>query len=249
MEQSDYGDSRRPEFFQRRQDSITADSTDARLVYAVWDRLDTSNRGPTYFSRTTDGGITWEVAGAIYDPGVNSQTLNNQVVVSPGWDPEQVFSRSKTCRLTTRRPRPPLAIIRSPDKGVTPGRRRSSFRRSSRSALSIRRPLRTCAATVPAWARSSLAWHGELAVQWQDSRFSNGTRDFGVTLFHACSTEGSPGPWPFASTGSRSVAAFVPAVTVRADGTYGVSYHDFRNHRRRVGRCLPITGWRARPTA
>ena len=38
-------------------EAITADPLDSNFVYAVWDRLDTdANLGPTFFSRTTDGG-------------------------------------------------------------------------------------------------------------------------------------------------------------------------------------------------
>jgi hypothetical protein len=69
-------------------ETITADPTDANLVYVVWDRLapvpgSTYMEGPTYFSRTTDGGTTWEAARILYDPGINNQTLNNQIVVLP----------------------------------------------------------------------------------------------------------------------------------------------------------------------
>ena len=56
--------------------SITADPTDSRYVYAVWDRLEFPKqqaspaaaehaigyRGPTWFSRTTDGGASWETS-------------------------------------------------------------------------------------------------------------------------------------------------------------------------------------------
>ncbi len=56
-------------------ESLTADPTDARYVYAVWDRL-TGNNGPAWFARTTDAGATWEPARNVYDPGPNSQTLN-----------------------------------------------------------------------------------------------------------------------------------------------------------------------------
>ena len=105
-----------PSFFNDK-DSITADSTDSRLVYALWDRLDNAGRGPTYFSRTTDGGATWEVARSIYDPGANSQTINNQVVVLPDGTLIDFFTRLDTP------PNAPatatLAIIRSPDKGMT----------------------------------------------------------------------------------------------------------------------------------
>ena len=63
-------------------EAITADPTDARYVYAVWDRL-TGNNGPTWFARTVNGGATWEPARNLYDPDPNSQTINNQVVVLP----------------------------------------------------------------------------------------------------------------------------------------------------------------------
>src|SRR5260370_12342340 len=39
-------------------------------------------RGPTWFSKTTDGGKTWTGTRAIFDPGQNSQTIGNQVVVN-----------------------------------------------------------------------------------------------------------------------------------------------------------------------
>jgi len=38
-------------------ESITADPTDARFAYAVWDRL-AGNNAPTWLARTTDGGAT-----------------------------------------------------------------------------------------------------------------------------------------------------------------------------------------------
>ena len=91
-------------------ESITADPTDAHYVYATWDRL-AGNLGPTYFARTTDGGATWEAARAIYDPGANNQTLNNQIVVLPDGTLVNFF--------TLFNPSPSLAVIRSTDKGVT----------------------------------------------------------------------------------------------------------------------------------
>jgi len=94
-----------PSFFNDKE-SITADPTDSRLVYALWDRLDNASRGPTYFSRTTDGGVSWEIARSIYDPGPNSQTLNNQVVVLPDGTLIDFFTRLDTP--PTRRRRRPL---------------------------------------------------------------------------------------------------------------------------------------------
>lgn len=85
-----------PRFFNDK-NAITADPTDSRYVYAVWDRLSNANgtvinpenviglgyKGPAYLARTTNGGASWEAARAIYDPGANNQTIGSQVVVLP----------------------------------------------------------------------------------------------------------------------------------------------------------------------
>jgi hypothetical protein len=76
-------------------ESVTADPTVAGTAYVVWDRLTAPShspdavlharafRGPTWFSKTTDGGKTWSTARPIFDPGQNSQTIGNVVVVNP----------------------------------------------------------------------------------------------------------------------------------------------------------------------
>ncbi|MBC8118927.1 MAG: exo-alpha-sialidase, partial [Burkholderiaceae bacterium] len=73
--------------------TITADPTDANFVYAVWDRLAASGGGPTVFARTTDGGLTWEGARSIFDPGPTSQTLGNLIVVLPNGMLINAFTR------------------------------------------------------------------------------------------------------------------------------------------------------------
>ena len=76
---------------------MTADPNDPDFVYAVWDRLQVSQgsvinpenvvglgfKGPIYFTRTTNGGDSWEPARKIYETGANKQTLGNQIVVEP----------------------------------------------------------------------------------------------------------------------------------------------------------------------
>ena len=83
--------------FLNDKNSITADPNDADFVYAVWDRLQVSEgsivnpenvvglgfKGPIYFTRTTNGGDSWEPARKIYETGANKQTLGNQIVVRP----------------------------------------------------------------------------------------------------------------------------------------------------------------------
>jgi len=68
--------------------SITADPIDPGRVYMVWDRLTGQSQptqpigtGPTWFARTTAG--AWEEARAIYDPGIDAQTLGNVIAVLP----------------------------------------------------------------------------------------------------------------------------------------------------------------------
>ncbi len=66
---------------------------------------------------------------------------------------------------------------------------------------------------------------GSLALAWQDARFSAGHD----AIAFARSTDGGL-TWsaPLRINGSPSVAAFLPAVAIRDDGTIGVAYHDFR---------------------
>ncbi len=75
--------------------SMTADPNDSSFVYAVWDRLATNGRvfrGPTLFTRTTDGGASWEQARVIFNPGVLAQTIGNQIAVRPQGELINIFT-------------------------------------------------------------------------------------------------------------------------------------------------------------
>ena len=64
--------------------ALTADPTDPRFVYAVWDRVDFANGGgPVVLARSADGGESFEPARVIFDPGPAAQTIGNQIVVAP----------------------------------------------------------------------------------------------------------------------------------------------------------------------
>ena len=215
-------------------DSIAADPTTAGYAYAVWDRLLPSGRGPTYFSRTVDGGITWEAPRAIYDPGGTSQTINNQTVVLADGTLVTFFTRLSGPSAT-------LMVIRSTDKGVTWS---APFTVSDVQAIGVRDPdsakLVRDGANLGAIAAGS---GGALVAVWQDARFSGGLRD-GVALSR--STDGGL-TWsaPVQVNHDASVAAFVPAVTVRSDGTIGVTYYDFRSNTPDPA-TLPTDYWLAR---
>ncbi len=135
-------------------------------MYATWDRL-ADNRGPTYLARTTDGGASWEPARAIFDPGADKQTLNNQIVVLPDGTLVDFF--------TLFDPGPKLAVIRSTDKGVSwsaPIVIAQAQALGVRGSRTRRRRARQRGDGIDQrWARR----HAGRA--WQDSRFSGGVRD------------------------------------------------------------------------
>ena len=198
-------------------ESITADPTDARLVYATWDRL-AGNRGPSYFARTTDGGASWEPARAIFDPGADKQTLNNQIVVLPGG--------TLIDFLTLFDPNPALAVIRSTDKGVSWS---APIVIAQAQALGARDPERGTEVRDSATLGSiAVSAQGMLVAAWQDSRFTGGVRD-GIALSRSMDG-GVTWSTPVRVNRDPNVQAFSPTVTVRNDGTIGVTYYDFRNN-------------------
>jgi len=219
--------------------SITADPQKAGYAYTVWDRLFGEDHGPTYFSRTTDAGSTWGTPQPIYDPGATSQTINNQTVVLTDGTLVTFFTQFDDAgggnAIAT------LAVIRSTDKGVT---------WSGRIVVS---PVQSVGARDPDTGTivrdgSNLGAiaagpHNDLVAVWQDARFSGGARD-GIALSR--STDGGL-TWSTPARINRdpSVAAFEPAVTVRGDGTIGVTYFDFRSNTASPA-TLPTDYWIAR---
>jgi hypothetical protein len=211
------------DFFNDKE-SITADTTDARLVYAVWDRLGADGHGPTWFARSTDGGQTWEAARPIYDPGARGQTINNQIVVLPDGTLVDFFTRFVTA--TNGTTSATLALIRSPDKGATWS---APIVIASVQALGARDPDTGTTIRDGANLGSIAAGRdGSLAAVWQDSRFSGGVRD-GIA-FSRSTDGGLTWSTPARINGVPAVQAFVPAVHLRGDGTIGVTYYDLRNN-------------------
>jgi hypothetical protein len=205
--------------------SLTADPTDSRFVYAVWDRLtgDTpeTSRGPTFFSRTTDGGATWEPARAIYDPGVGNQTIGNVIAVTPDGSLINLFTEFKNNSVN-------LAVLRSADKGQTWTGPTYIDGLGTVGVIDPRdgAPVRS-GDIIPAIAVDPRPGHDEVYVVWQDARFT-GFQNDSVVL--SVSDDGGR-HWtpPKRVSPARSGQAFTPTVDVNADGELAIAYYDFTN--------------------
>ncbi|HEX6793215.1 MAG TPA: sialidase family protein [Casimicrobiaceae bacterium] len=209
-------------------ESVTADPFVAGSAYATWDRLEQANHGPSWFSRTTDGGATWEAPRAIYDPGMHNQTLNNQVVVTKAGNGNPTlldfFSEldlGQNNLVTTH-----LALVRSDDRGSTWSAPIVVSDIRAVGAYDPQNPAHTLrdAANLASFARGP---DGTLVAVWQDARFSHGLRD-GIA-FSRSTDGGATWSAPVEINRVPAVQAFLPAVAIGSDGTIGVLYYDMRN--------------------
>jgi hypothetical protein len=239
-------------------ESITADTTNSSFVYAVWDRLEfppgqrpsivaslraAAFKGPIWFARSTNGGVSWEPAREIYDPGTIAQSLGNQIVVQPDGDLVNIFN----LRSIRAGERPitafeHVAIIRSEDKGATWGPQK---RGSGKVDPIVVDDLGTVFIHDPETGDDVRTGdiipdigvdrtNGRLYAVWQDARFSGGEFD---SIAFSMSTDGGFTWTPTIKVNATPTnipagnqQAFTPSVHVSSDGTVGVTYYDFRNN-------------------
>lgn len=231
--------------------SITADPNDSNFVYAVWDRLtgppsDNGNptagensiafTGDTIFTRSTDGGATWEPTRTILEPGTLNQTIGNQIVVRPastGGELVNVFNLIHEAANAQKTRGFNVAVQISNDHGST-----WSGAIVANKILSVPTvdpdtglPVRTADFILDAAVDPT---NGNLYAVWEDARFSGGAYNDAALI---TSTDGGH-TWsstiavPRALTGvlGRNRQSFLPQVHVSADGRLAVSYYDFRHN-------------------
>ena len=226
------------QFFNDKE-SVTADPVTAGEAYVVWDRLEAPNgnpdadlhtaafRGPTFFSKTTDGGNTWSTPKIIVPfTASRQQTIGNQIVVD---------SRNGTLYNFFDLITPPMqpsafkvAFVKSKDGGTTwtqpqvIANLQTVFVTDPNTGQAIR-----TGDIIPEPAIDPAS--GQLYVVWQDSRFNGGHFDE-VAL--STSTDGGATwstPIQVNTNTPSNRPGFTPSIIVNSDGTVGISYYDFRS--------------------
>jgi BNR repeat-like domain len=210
-------------------ESITADPFRSRFVYATWDRLASPTDlndpnapffGPTYFARSTDGGRTWSPARNIYDPGLNNQTIANQIVVLPSGRLVDVFTLFRN-GVTS------IATIYSNDRGRTWSKRAKVVDLLGSVGVTDPRdgaPVRT-GEIVPDIAVDPRPGTNNLYLVWQDARFNGFERD--QIAFSRSTNGGRSWSRPKRISSNNSTQAFTASVDVNGRGQLGVTYYDF----------------------
>lgn len=174
--------------------------------------------GPTFFSRTTDGGKTWQTARPIVKTGVNEQTIGNYMVIDPRTDRLYDFFDYITADGSSH-----LGFVTSTDRG------------DHWTKPTIFQDLRSVGVPhvrtgdiipIPTIDRET----GSLYIVWQDSRFSGGKYD---EIAISRSTDGGR-HWsePQRVNQPTGQSAFTATVAVNSDGKVGVTYYQLQSYPR-----------------
>jgi hypothetical protein len=231
--------------------SITADPFDSRFVYAIWDRSNfpsdkrevhsisgfpRSIRSDAFFSRTTDGGATWEPAHAIFAPQANEFGIGHQIVVlSDGTlvDGFMLFHGSGSNKKGQEN-----AVLISKDRGatwtapITVAKVLPGFISDPDDGT----PVRT-GDIIPEIAAGP---NGSVYMVWQEATLAPS----GSAVAFSKSTDGGL-TWstPVRINTVPTTQAFTPTIRVLPSGVIGVTHYDFRFNTADGGATLPTDYW------
>ncbi len=238
------------QFFNDKE-SVTADPTHPGTAYVVWDRLQSPSaspdadlhahafRGPTWFSKTTDGGLTWSTARPIFDPGERNQTIGNEIVVNPRDGALYDFFDMFT--LAGQKPQGDhIGVIKSTDGGSTWS---NVTVIADEPDVTDRDPntgqgLRT-GEGLPSAAVDAAT--GQLYAVWGDTRFTGG--QFNQVVLSTSTNGGATWSAPGLVSTSTTRPSFTATVAVSSDGTVGVTFYDLRNLATGNTTTLPTDYW------
>ncbi|MGQ0485031.1 MAG: hypothetical protein ACT4SY_06740 [Hyphomicrobiales bacterium] len=196
-------------------------------------------KGPTYFTRTLDGGATWERPVIIHDPGADNQTINNLIEVQPDGTLAAFFT--EILNLPGGGVRVNISLKRSIDHGFSFLPRRGVILAHRIFTLAIENPVGTFTPNLRQPVRDAGILfdsavdrrNGNLYLVWQDSRFSRGVIDEIAFSMSKDSGRNWTVPVKINRTPRRAnqfrEAAFVPTVAVNIDGVIMATYYDFRH--------------------
>jgi hypothetical protein len=232
-------------------ESVTADPLVANNAYAVWDQLVSPQshanpsaflhsiafRGPSYFSRTTDKGVSWSTGRIIFDPGEKDQTIGNQIVI-PTTGPASGVLIDGISLITNKGGKCPFthggqhcaggmtftaSVLRSTDGGNTFSDAIGIDVQQVAGVTIAGQAVRS-SDFLPEFAANPL--NGNLYAVWQDARFTGHSKiafaqstDGGLTWSNTIRIDQSPG----------AVQAFMPQIRVNANGRVGLTYFDTEN--------------------
>jgi hypothetical protein len=224
--------------FSDDKNSVTADPVRPGVAYAVWDRFDF---GPglnqftarTVLSETRDYGHTWSQPRVIVDPGQNTQTQGNVIVVDRRTGRLYNFYNliAYTDATASTVARSDEAFVSSDDGGRTWS---PQVIFAHDTSIVDRDPntgaaLRTGAGPGVGGALPSAAIDphtGELYVAYESTDFTGGARDQ-IQLVHSVDG-GRTWSRPVRVNGAPQAVAFTPTVAVAGNGAVGVTYYDTR---------------------
>jgi hypothetical protein len=220
--------------------SMTADPFDSNFVYAIWDRsrfpsdkrevhsisgFPRSFRGDAIFTRTTNGGQSWEAARAIFMPKANQFGIGHQIAVVRGGphagrlvDVFMLFHGSGANKKGQE-----IAVLVSDDRGatwsapITVTKAIPGFVSDPDDGT----PLRTGDILPEVGAGPN----GELYIVWQEATLAPS----GSAIAFTKSLDGGT-TWtdPVRVNTRPDVQAFTPSVEALADGTIAVTHYDLR---------------------
>jgi hypothetical protein len=227
-------------------ESITTDPTDSRFAYMAWDFHQvpsgflTRNEQPVFgvagvklpalFSRTTDGGQTWEPVQTIYDPGADAGTFEHQIIVRPDGTVVDIFAELLANKNNDggRKVEDNLSIVMSSDRGQTWSNgkpiRTNKMQPTAGYDPDNGIPLDNTDLTQSHFDVAQDPHNGYLYAVWMDGRFSAGqinsiafsmSTDGGVTWSAPIQVNKTPTGIPLGDQQS-----IMPSVKVAADGMW-----------------------------